>query len=638
MDSNQRRLFRLKRVVLILPVIIAAFIIAEVVYLKYFNNVERKLIGNDETGGASLVIDSRDSSTSTWLKREYHLYDESVDLTAQTTDGVFLNNTSYSIRNWSLRINIHSFCLLNQAWCGTMEVHQFVDGVEKVQTLDLRNFELSDVTLDYLYDGDLLIPLNEGDYVIYYPSETDGETEILKNSQITMGMIFYYLDPPDLSDHEVTYNYHRTFISGYNIYLLIILVIVWAGFLLTFLVTDSTYKHALKEMEIKKSGIMSMSDLYSIIYIIDLKKNTLMPVVADSESEKLRPQNMSASEQLQGMFEYDCAEAYKEMAREFSDFSTLSERLKNKNNIAFEYVSKVYGWCRVRFFVMDRKEGEELQKVIFAIQVINDEKKEAEEIAKRIDEAEHESMAKSNFLANMSKEIHAPIDTVIDLNSKILNKTLEPETKTYAKSLNNAAKTLASMIDGIIDISKIEADKLELEKEIYSFKKLMVDTVGEVRAYEEFEKLNLDFNISETIPSKLYGDRGRLKQVIVSLIRNAGKYTEKGGIKLSVFGKEHDGKEHLLVSVKDTGIGMNDTELKKLSALLSNSEDKKDYSTESLGIDLRLASGLLKLMGSELKVLSEQGSGSEFYFEIDEEIALAEPTGKIVFDAEISDR
>ncbi len=632
MDSNQRRLYRLKRVVLVLPVLIVAFIVAEAVYLKYFNGLERRLIGNDTSNGVSLVIDSRDSSTSTWLKREYELYDETVDLTAQTIDGVFLNSSVYTIRNWSLRINIHSFCLLNQAWCGTMEIHQYVNGEEKVQTLDLRKYEISDVTLEYLYDGDLLIPLNEGDYVIYYPSEVDGETEILKNSQITMGMIFYYLEAPDLSDHEVTFNYHRTFTSGYNVYLLLFLIIVWAGFLLTFLVSDSTYRHALKEMEIKKSGIMSMSDLYSIIYIIDLKKNTLMPVVADSESEKLRPQNLSASEQLQGMFEYDCTDAYREMAYEFSDFSTLPDRLKNKNTIAFEYVSKVYGWCRVRFFAMDRNEGEEPEKVIFAIQVINEEKEEAEAIAKRIDDAEHESMAKSNFLANMSKEILTPIDKVISLNSKILNETNEPETRACAKSVNNAAKKLLSMIESLIDISKIESDSMEIKKEAYSFEKLMVEAVKEAKSGEEFDKLELSFNISENIPSKLYGDESRLKQSIVSLICNAAKYTEEGYVKLSVFGKEHEGKEHLLFSVKDTGVGMNDADLKRLSVLLSNSEDKKDYSMESLGINLRLASGLLKLMGSELKVLSEPGIGSELYFEIDEEIAMSEPTGKIDFD------
>ena len=633
METNKSWMRRQKMLLIIIPVIALVFMIAEFVYLKNFNGTEHLLVGTEETSGVTMSIGGRADSSSEWVKREFNLYGETVDLKAQTMDGVFTNGSGYEIDNWQMRININSDCLLNKAWCGTVEVHQDVNGDEKVQTLDLRNVSADDVELEYFYDGDLLIPLSAGDYVIYYPSEKDGEIPVSTDGQLTIGLILYYLEFPDISNYEVTFNLHRKITDGVVIYVLILLVVVWLAVLLTHVTASITYKHTVREMELKKSGILSMSDLYSIIYMIDLPTQELMPIVADAESEKLRPGNMSAGEQLRNMIAFDSEESYKEIGYEFCDLSTLEERLKERRSIALEYVSVNYGWCRIRFFAMDWAENQPLEKVLFTIQVINQEKAEMEAIAKRVNEAEHENKAKSTFLANMSHEIRTPINTIIGLNTMILREANDASIRSYAKSVGNASNMLLSLINGILDMSKIEADKMELVPEEYSLKAVVTDVVNMIKTRTEFEKLEFICEVSETLPDHLYGDAVRLKQVMLNLITNAAKYTDEGSVRLTIFGKNQGGKVHLLISVKDTGIGLCEEDLNKLSERFARFNEKRNHAIEGTGIGLNLVTGILSLMNSELHVISKYGEGSEFYFEIEQGVMDETPVGKIDFNA-----
>lgn len=630
MGANRERMGGLKRALVILPIIIICMLVGDVAYVNYFNRKQHVLSGTEESNGVSMTIAGKDEATSTWMKRGYDLYGETVDLNAQTMDVNFVNNSRYQIADWKMRVNIEDDCFLNQAWCGTVEIHQHVNGDAKVQTLDLRNFMLEDITLDYLYDGDLLIPLSKGDYVIYYPSADYNETPVDRNSQLTMGFILYYLELPKTASYEVTYTFHRRISDGGNVYLIMILLIIWLVALMFYAASDVTYKNTVKELEIKKSGILSLSDVYSVIYIIDLQNDKLMPVVVDKELERLRPNNIPASEQLKNILENDSTDSYKEMAVEFCNLDTIAERLEGRNTVVMEYISNAYGWCRIRFFAMDRAEDMALEKGVFTIQVINDEKAEMEAIVHRVDEAEHESKAKSTFLANMSHEIRTPINTIIGLNTMILRETREPVVKSYARSVKNASNMLLSLINGILDMSKIEADKMELVPEEYSLKQLLTDIISMVKTRTEFEeRLEFQCEVSESVPDKLYGDQIRLKQVIINLITNAAKYTDEGSVKLSVFGKLHDGQVHLLISVRDTGIGLKEEDLSKLSERFVRFDEQRNHSVEGTGIGLNLVNSILGLMDSELHVVSKYGEGSEFYFEVEQDVVDETPVGQI---------
>jgi len=636
MSINSKAL-KIKIALIIVPVIILLLFFIDVLYIRNFNKQEHVFALADKEHSVSMEIGGRANSTSEWKKRDFFLYGRRVDLNAQTIDATFTNDTKYEIKDWKLRINFDTECFFNNAWCGVVEIHQNVLNDEKVQTLDLRNYNLDDVTLEYLYDGDLLIRIYEGDYVIYYPSVKDTEIPVDKQSQITIGFILYYLDFPDMSNRDVSFNFNRRLTDGHGIYFLVVLFALWILLIITYAVYYFTYKAAVKEMEIKKSGIASMSDMYAIIYIIDIINDELMPVVADEESEKLRPKNIPASEQLRNMFKFDCEEAYQDVAYEFCDLTTLEERLKNRKTVVFEYKSKFYGWCRIRFFAMDKEKNQALEKVVFTIQVINEEKEEMDAIAKRVDDAEHESKAKSTFLANMSHEIRTPINTVIGFDTMILRESKDPIIKSYAKTINSAANMLLSIINGILDLSKLEADRMELIPEEYSFKQMISEVIAMIKGRAEFEKLQFICDISPDVSSRLYGDSVRVKQVIINLLTNAAKYTEEGSVKLTIYGKKHDGMEHLLISVKDTGIGIREEDQEKLAERFSRFDNKRNKSIEGTGLGLNLVTGILGLMNSELHVISTYGEGSEFYFEIEQEIRSEETIGITDFSIDAED-
>ena len=163
----------LRRISIILFVVMLVMFIVHVQILVHFNQQVITVHGNDSTGSAYMEINDRENSTSSWLKREFLMTDgRKVNLIGQTIDETLYNNSGDVIQEWGLRIDITGDCFINQAWNGEVEVHQFTGSEkEKVQRLNLQDYNLGDVQLQYRYDGDLLIPMQKGDYVVYYPSE-----------------------------------------------------------------------------------------------------------------------------------------------------------------------------------------------------------------------------------------------------------------------------------------------------------------------------------------------------------------------------------------------------------------------------------------------------------------------------------
>ncbi len=247
------------------------------------------------------------------------------------------------------------------------------------QHLDLRNYKLEEVELEHFYDGDLLIPLKRGDYIIYYPSAKDSEMPIEANTDITMGVIFYYFDDIGFFDHQIDFTYHRNFTYGAIYDTIIIFLVLWLIGLTIYGVSLQFYKDAQRQLELQKSGLLSMSDIYMAIYMIDLNKNEIIPVVETDSETISRPKEQGANEQLHHLFAQDATDAYQQITSDFCNINTLAERMQDKNSIAIEYVSKNLGWCSIRFFALDRIEGRTPERVLFTIQVIEDEDSRSEE-------------------------------------------------------------------------------------------------------------------------------------------------------------------------------------------------------------------------------------------------------------------
>lgn len=616
--DDQRKLRRISGFLFVAALVA---LIVHFLVLTSFNQRTDSVHGSDADSPVRMELAEREGNTGSWVKRDFDLGGKLVDITGTTFDGMLSNGSNEAIADWSLRINIGQDCFINQAWNGEVEIHQFVGTArEKVQRLNLQDFDLADVTLENMDDDDLLIPLEQGDFVVYFPSARFKETPLEAGDSVEIGLIFYYLDSIDLSDFDLEYNSHREFTQGPTFYVFALLLGLWLLAVLMSLISAATYRRAQGEMELRKSILSCMSDLYALIYIVDLVEDDMVSVsVVEGATHEYRKGSGARKFLLDGT-ESGVAPAYQAVMREFVDLDTIAERLKDRDSIAREFVSRTHGWSRMRFFAMDRVEGRPLEKVIFTVQDINDDKNELIRVEERVGAAEAESKEKSVFLANVSREIKEPIREMVDLGGKIARESGEDRVRAYADDLQEAGGSLLLLIDGIADYSELETGEMKLASAGYSLKRLLLDVVDGVRSLTGGQQVAFELDVSEMLPDGLRGDEDRLKRVIGNLLVIGAAKVGAGSVKLSVYGKAFGEKAHLLVSVKAVcpdGAG-------------ADAEGRVSFTSASMvDIGMDLAAGLLGLMGSELKEVHSNGRWAEYYFEVEQDIVDATAVGEI---------
>ncbi|MBR6013099.1 MAG: response regulator [Selenomonadaceae bacterium] len=243
-------------------------------------------------------------------------------------------------------------------------------------------------------------------------------------------------------------------------------------------------------------------------------------------------------------------------------------------------------------------------------------------------EAKAANRAKSNFLSNMSHEIRTPINAILGMNEMILRESTDKNIIEYAENIQAAGTTLISLVNDILDFSKIEAGKMEIINVEYALSSLLNDLVHMIQRRAEKKGLHFVINASPDLPSELFGDEIRIKQIITNILTNAVKYTEHGGIVLSVSGQKlSDYKIKIHVSVKDTGIGIKQEDIQKLFSAFDRIDEKRNRTVEGTGLGMNITQRLLNMMGSSLNVESVYGEGSEFSFEIEQSIVNDHPLG-----------
>ncbi|WP_050008055.1 cache domain-containing protein [Butyrivibrio sp. WCE2006] len=242
--------------------------------------------------------------------------------------------------------------------------------------------------------------------------------------------------------------------------------------------------------------------------------------------------------------------------------------------------------------------------------------------------------AKSDFLAMMSHEIRTPINAIIGMNEMILRECDNDDIKSYSANIQSASKTLLSLINSILDFSKIEEGKLEIVSVNYEAKALIADIINMISARINKTSLELKLEIDPKIPQGMYGDDFRIKQIILNLLTNAVKYTEKGSVTLKMSAKPLNKEEVLLdVKVCDTGIGIKDTDIDKLHASFQRLDEKRNRNIEGTGLGIAIVTSLLKMMGSNLEVKSVYGEGSEFSFVIQQKVTDWRDIGEFDFES-----
>ena len=253
---------------------------------------------------------------------------------------------------------------------------------------------------------------------------------------------------------------------------------------------------------------------------------------------------------------------------------------------------------------------------------------ENDELLRAKQVAEEASRAKSDFLASMSHEIRTPINAILGMDEMILREYDDPDLKQYALNIRNAGNTLLSIINDILDFSKIESGKMELIPVVYDISLVMYDLVSMMKPRAESKGLTFIANVNRNIPRGLYGDNIRLKQCILNLITNAVKYTPKGSVIVTAdYLNTLDGYIDLRISVKDTGIGIKPEDIARMFSPFERVDEERNRTIEGTGLGISIVKRLLAMMGSELKVTSEYGKGSEFSFTVRQEVRDENPIG-----------
>lgn len=235
------------------------------------------------------------------------------------------------------------------------------------------------------------------------------------------------------------------------------------------------------------------------------------------------------------------------------------------------------------------------------------------EVEKARDEANRANKAKSAFLARMSHEIRTPINAVLGMNELILRESKSPEITGYSENIYRSGTALLSVINDILDISKIESGNIELTCSDYCLAEVISDCITMVHPRLTEKNLKLEIHADEKTPAQLYGDIVRIRQIFSNILTNAVKYTNSGTITVTI-GANHieETSAEIIVSIKDTGIGIKEEDLPHIFDTFHRLDEKHTASIEGTGLGLSITRQLVELMDGSISVKSTVGVGSEF--------------------------
>ncbi|MCR5432317.1 MAG: response regulator [Lachnospiraceae bacterium] len=299
------------------------------------------------------------------------------------------------------------------------------------------------------------------------------------------------------------------------------------------------------------------------------------------------------------------------------------------DQISFEAPARGNGrHCLVTLHIMRDVFGEKTGNLVI-VSDATERHRIMEELQKERKRADEANNAKSEFLARVSHEIRTPINTILGMNEMIRRESLDRQILHYSSNIGSAGESLLSIINDILDVSKVEAGQMKIVCAEYETR-LLFEGLIDMFAFRAAEKgLEFEADIDPKIPIRLYGDEVRVNQILVNLLSNAIKYTQQGKVRIKATGIMHDDICELRFVVSDTGIGIAEEDQKALFEPFARFDEEINRGIEGTGLGLSIVNSLCKLMNAGISIESKRGEGSTFEVRIDQKIVDPQAVGII---------
>jgi signal transduction histidine kinase/CheY-like chemotaxis protein/ligand-binding sensor protein len=375
----------------------------------------------------------------------------------------------------------------------------------------------------------------------------------------------------------------------------------------------------------RRNIISSLGTLYFCDFFLDLENDCYQELDSTTWArETVKPYaNLSASALAPKLIPLVVSPDFREEFTKFVDFSTLSDRLKDRKSVAFEYISPRSGWCRCIFIPVKKDEHGKVLQVIYAIQDINEEKLKELEIQEALKkaaaEANEANKAKTDFLSRMSHDMRTPLNGIAGMTYLAEQEKNPEKTEEYLKKIDTSSKFLLGLINDVLDMAKVESNKIVLHPEPYPLKEFngYMDSVIKPLCAEKNIHFTTRLVMAEGyIPLQ---DKLRINQIVFNLLSNAVKFTPEGGdvVYSCTFRKIAENRVAMTLMVSDNGIGMSEEFQQRLFTPFSQ-EGRSDTATNrGSGLGLAICKHMVDLMGGSISVVSSLGKGTTFTVKID---------------------
>ncbi len=390
-------------------------------------------------------------------------------------------------------------------------------------------------------------------------------------------------------------------------------------------------KNSIESDRMELMKIETIQENYLFSMIVDLKNDTCRNSNTTEVSTKRQDyMDLKYSQwryMIANMFLPDDKSTFLMITEPSYIFDKLKIQKQFNYEIQMQNMQGEYIWVRLMF---NRMKGfsEDFPVFVYTVQDINEDMHrllQQENIIAAVEEKNQQldsiNKAKTVFISNMSHEIRTPINAVLGMDEMILREAVDDNIRSYAYDIKNAGKMLLSIINDILDYSKIESGKMEIIPVEYQLGTLIYDVNNLISVKIKEKDLTFHLDIDPNLPSTLYGDEVRIKQILINILTNAVKYTEKGNVTLNIRCEQIDKENtNLYVKVQDTGIGMKKEDMKNLFTQFQRLDEKRNRYIEGTGLGMSIVISLLEQMNSKLEVDSVYGQGSTFSFVLPQKV------------------